>query len=93
MLPLLAMVGKSSALSIWLLKCCKVKLCHCKSRVKSPDPSVNIAPLTLRNVSSICGVGGADELVVAVNAHRNGEDLPITVVRQGRELVLNARLR
>lgn len=39
------------------------------------------------------GVGGADELVVAVNAHRNGEDLPVTVVRQGRELVLNARLR
>ena len=38
-------------------------------------------------------VGGADELVVAVNSHGNGEDLPVTVVRQGRELVLNARLR
>jgi len=37
-------------------------------------------------------VTGADELVVAVNAHRPGESVPVTVIRQGRQLVLDARL-
>lgn len=38
-------------------------------------------------------VTSADELVVAVDEHRIGETVPITVVRQGRQLVLNATLR
>jgi S1-C subfamily serine protease len=38
-------------------------------------------------------VGNADELIVAVDAHQVGETVPITVVRQGRELVLNTTLR
>ncbi|GAB3284636.1 trypsin-like peptidase domain-containing protein [Parasphingorhabdus pacifica] len=37
-------------------------------------------------------VGGADELVVAVDRHQVGETVPVTVVRQGRELVLDVRL-
>jgi len=32
MLPPSGIIGNSFALSIWLLKCCKVELCHCKSR-------------------------------------------------------------
>lgn len=38
-------------------------------------------------------VHNADELIVAVDRHRIGERVPITVVRQGRELVLEAALR
>ena len=38
-------------------------------------------------------VSTADELIVAVDRHRVGETVPVTVVRQGRELVLNATLR
>lgn len=38
-------------------------------------------------------VHSADELIVAVDRHRIGERVPITVVRQGRELVLEAVLR
>ncbi|MHA6798564.1 S1C family serine protease [Bounagaea algeriensis] len=37
-------------------------------------------------------VGGADELVVAVDGHRIGEQVPVTVVRQGRELVFDVTL-
>lgn len=37
-------------------------------------------------------VSTADELIVAVNSRQNGEGIPITVVRQGRQLVLDARL-
>jgi len=37
-------------------------------------------------------VTGADELVVAVNEHRPGASVPITVLRQGRQLVLDAHL-
>ena len=38
-------------------------------------------------------VSTADELIVAVDRHRVGETVPVTVVRQGRELVLNVVLR
>jgi S1-C subfamily serine protease len=38
-------------------------------------------------------VTNSDELIVAVDRHQIGETVPITVVRQGRELVLNATLR
>ncbi|GAA2811613.1 S1C family serine protease [Saccharopolyspora taberi] len=38
-------------------------------------------------------VGSADELIVAVDRHQVGATVPITVVRQGRELVLDATLR
>ncbi|GAA4612834.1 S1C family serine protease [Saccharopolyspora hordei] len=38
-------------------------------------------------------VGSADELVVAVDRHQVGEQVPVTVVRQGRELVLDVTLR
>ncbi|GAB2732631.1 trypsin-like peptidase domain-containing protein [Salinifilum aidingensis] len=37
-------------------------------------------------------VGSADELVVAVDGHRVGEQVPVTVVRQGRELVFDVTL-
>jgi S1-C subfamily serine protease len=37
-------------------------------------------------------VTGADELVVAVNGHRPGDSVPITTIRRGRQLVLDARL-
>lgn len=37
-------------------------------------------------------VRGADELVVAVDRHRIGEAVPVTVIRQGRELVLDVTL-
>ncbi|PRW64829.1 S1C family serine protease [Actinopolyspora mortivallis] len=37
-------------------------------------------------------VGGADELEVAVNDHEVGERIPVTVVRRGRELVLDVTL-
>ncbi|MER7010944.1 trypsin-like peptidase domain-containing protein [Saccharopolyspora sp. NPDC000359] len=38
-------------------------------------------------------VGSADELVVAVDRHQVGEQIPVAVVRQGRELVLDVTLR
>lgn len=38
-------------------------------------------------------IGSADELVVAVDEHRIGETVPITIVRQGRQLVLDATLK
>ncbi|MGP4019220.1 trypsin-like peptidase domain-containing protein [Saccharopolyspora sp. 5N708] len=38
-------------------------------------------------------VGSADELVVAVDRHQVGERIPVTVVRQGRELVLDVTLK
>lgn len=38
-------------------------------------------------------VSTADELVVATDRHRVGETVPVTVVRQGRELVLDVALR
>nr|WP_211902665.1 trypsin-like peptidase domain-containing protein [Saccharopolyspora erythraea] len=38
-------------------------------------------------------VGSADELIVAVDRNPVGATVPVTVVRQGRELVLNAQLR
>ncbi|MEU5846469.1 S1C family serine protease [Saccharopolyspora shandongensis] len=38
-------------------------------------------------------VAGADELIVAVDRHQVGERVPVTVVRQGRELVLDVTLR
>jgi S1-C subfamily serine protease len=38
-------------------------------------------------------IGSADELVVAVDEHQSGEIVPITVVRNGRQLVLDAALR
>jgi S1-C subfamily serine protease len=38
-------------------------------------------------------IGSADELVVAVDEHRTGDTVPITIVRQGRQLVLDATLR
>ncbi|GAA0537949.1 serine protease [Saccharopolyspora subtropica] len=37
-------------------------------------------------------VGSADELIVAVDRHQVGERVPVTVVRQGRELVLDVTL-
>ena len=37
-------------------------------------------------------VTGADELVVAVNDHRPGDSVPITAIREGRQLVLDAHL-
>lgn len=37
-------------------------------------------------------VGSADELVVAVDGHRIGEQVPVTAVRQGRELVFDVTL-
>ncbi|GAA4841504.1 trypsin-like peptidase domain-containing protein [Saccharopolyspora rosea] len=38
-------------------------------------------------------VGSADELIVAVDRHQPGEHVPVTVVRQGRDLVLDVPLR
>ncbi|PKW14463.1 S1C family serine protease [Saccharopolyspora spinosa] len=38
-------------------------------------------------------VAGADELIVAVDRHPVGERVPVTVVRQGRELVLDVTLK
>lgn len=38
-------------------------------------------------------IAGANELVVAVDEHRPGATVPITVVRGGRELVLEAKLK
>ncbi|MDI2032528.1 trypsin-like peptidase domain-containing protein [Saccharopolyspora sp. TS4A08] len=38
-------------------------------------------------------VGSADELIVAVDRHQVGERVPVTVVRQGRELVLDVTLK
>ncbi|GAA2332402.1 trypsin-like peptidase domain-containing protein [Saccharopolyspora halophila] len=38
-------------------------------------------------------VGSADELIVAVDRHEVGQTVPVTVVRQGRELVLDVTLR
>ncbi len=38
-------------------------------------------------------VAGANELIVAVDEHRVGDTVAVTVVRDGRELVLNATLR
>ncbi|MER7081016.1 S1C family serine protease [Saccharopolyspora kobensis] len=38
-------------------------------------------------------VGSADELVVAVDRHQVGERIPVAVVRQGRELVLDVTLK
>lgn len=38
-------------------------------------------------------VGSADELIVAVDRNAAGQPVPVTVVRQGRELVLNVVLR
>ncbi|MBA8822946.1 S1-C subfamily serine protease [Saccharopolyspora lacisalsi] len=37
-------------------------------------------------------VTGANELIVAVDEHRIGETVPVTVVRGGRELVVRAKL-
>lgn len=38
-------------------------------------------------------ISGADDLIVAVDAHRVGETVPVTVVRAGREFVLNVALK
>jgi S1-C subfamily serine protease len=38
-------------------------------------------------------VASADELIVAVDRHQVGERVPVTVVRQGRELVLDVTLK
>ncbi|MCC5697998.1 PDZ domain-containing protein, partial [Klebsiella pneumoniae] len=38
-------------------------------------------------------VRSADELIVAVDRHRVGERVPVTLVRQGRELVLDVTLQ